>query len=67
MEVSATDIILKTCIDKVSLSEEVANRIVDRHASKGEILYYYKCRWCGSYHMTSHDGTIERLEIIGGK
>ena len=64
MEVNASDVINRTCIEKVSLDLETANRIVDRHALKGEILYFYKCRWCGSYHMTSHDHTVEKIEII---
>lgn len=67
MTVSPTDVIIRTCIEKVSLTEETCNIIVDRHALRGELMYYYKCRWCGAFHMTSHDGTTERIEIIGGK
>ncbi len=46
-------IIMKsTCLTKRNLSEKAANDIVDENAKIGIALYFYKCPFCSSVHMT---------------
>ncbi len=42
----------KACLRKQNLSEETANRIVDQAASEGNVVYFYKCTLCLSFHIT---------------
>lgn len=42
-----------SCLRKKNFSEEGANQVVDAFLSKGKLLYYYKCNYCLSFHMTS--------------
>lgn len=53
------------CLRKANLTEEQANKIIDR-ALKNEnlLLYYYKCPLCNSHHLTKQVPNKEnRLEI----
>jgi hypothetical protein len=45
-------IIYKACLRKANLSLESANRLVDHHAANGRLIYFYKCDFCDSYHLT---------------
>jgi len=54
-------VIERSCINKKSFSEEKANEIVDFFASKNEEMYYYKCDFCGSYHLTSRQPNIPKI------
>lgn len=49
----------KTCLTKTNLTEEIANCIVDQAAKEGLLLYFYKCPFCGSFHMTRKAGDVE--------
>jgi len=60
------EVINRTCINKVQMSEELANSVIDRYASEGRIIYFYKCKFCLCYHTTSKDHTINWIDIIGG-
>jgi hypothetical protein len=54
------------CLSKANLSEEEANNIIDKVLmDEGLLLYYYKCPFCRSHHLTrSIPGTtIEKLEV----
>lgn len=42
----------RACLRKANLSLEEADRIVDLWASQGKLLYYYKCEFCLSIHLT---------------
>lgn len=42
----------RSCLKKSNLSLETANNIVDLHAREGRLLYYYKCNFCSSYHLS---------------
>lgn len=58
-------VIDRACLRKVNLTEEQANRVVDIEASQGRLLYFYKCEFCNSFHMTSREGEVEKqLTII---
>ena len=46
-------IIERSCLQKKNLTKEEADVIVDIHAFDKRMIYYYKCQFCGSYHMTS--------------
>jgi hypothetical protein len=51
----------RVCLRKKNLSEEEANEVVDWAAKQGRVLYFYKCEFCGSHHMTSKEqGVFER-------
>jgi hypothetical protein len=43
----------RTCLRKKNLTEEDANVIVDIEARHGRLIYFYKCQFCLSFHMTS--------------
>jgi len=45
--------IQRSCLNKKSLSLQKANEVVDKAVNQGLMLYYYKCRFCSSFHMTS--------------
>jgi len=57
-------IIWRTCISKASMSKEEADTYVDRMASKGVVLYWYKCQFCQRYHMSKQESTELKLEVI---
>lgn len=42
----------RACLRKKNLSEEQANQIVDRNMKQGKLIYFYKCQYCNSHHMT---------------
>lgn len=42
----------RSCLRKKNLSLEKANQFVDRSAKEGKTVYFYKCDFCSSYHMT---------------
>lgn len=48
-------IINRSCLSKKSMSKELADKAVDRALERGLMLYYYKCQFCGSLHMTSKE------------
>lgn len=53
------------CLRKKNLSEEEANRIIDYHFKNGRLLYYYKCPFCLSFHLTKKSEEVqERLIAI---
>lgn len=55
----------KSCLNKKSFSREAADSVVDRFAQRGELIFYYKCQFCNSYHLTSKSGKVEkRLEVV---
>jgi hypothetical protein len=61
-----TEIILRTCIEKVSLSKEQADNYIDQKLEQGILLYYYKCQFCSRYHVSKQDESFKYLEVIGG-
>lgn len=48
-------LINRACVNKTGLSKEAADRIVDFNAKTGRLLYYYKCIYCSSYHITKNE------------
>ena len=66
MTKSTADIIKRTCIDKVSLSKEQADSLIDKKLEQGILLYYYKCQFCSRYHVSKKDSTINIVQVIGG-
>jgi len=56
-------IMFMSCLRKKSRSKEEAEKIVDIKASQGHLIYYYKCKFCLSYHMTSKQSSENILEI----
>lgn len=59
-------IIERSCLNKANLTEESANNIIDRVLqNEQKLLYYYKCSFCNSFHLTSKEPTGNtKLEII---
>jgi hypothetical protein len=51
----------RSCLDKKSFSEEKANKVVDFLASKNEEMYFYKCDFCGSHHLTSRTPNVPKV------
>jgi len=49
----------RSCLGKANLSEEGANRVIDTEAARGNCLYFYKCVYCGSHHMTKNPGDVQ--------
>ena len=64
MAIDTVEIINKTCIEKVAMSEECANKIIDRCGLEGNIMYFYKCKFCKAYHISKQDSTKDVVEII---
>lgn len=56
-------IIEVSCIRKKARSKEQADEIVDIKAKQGQLIYYYKCKFCSSYHMTSKQSALNVVEI----
>jgi hypothetical protein len=56
----------RSCLRKANLTEEVANSIIDRCLQQeNRMLYYYKCNFCNSFHLTSQEPTSEtKVEVI---
>lgn len=52
----------RSCLSKSNLTEAEANRIVDLHFVEGNLMYYYKCAICSSFHLTSRE-PLEELDI----
>lgn len=57
--------VTNACLRKANLTEEQANSIIDHRLKEGMLLYYYKCKFCSSFHLTrksplEHE---EKLEI----
>jgi aspartate carbamoyltransferase regulatory subunit len=58
-------ILERSCLNKKSFSKEAADKVVDFMATQKKEMYYYKCDFCSSYHLTSHYPDIpKKLEII---
>lgn len=58
-------IIKRTCLRKRNLTEEEANQIVDECAAKGDLIYFYKCDFCNSHHMTRKSvEPTEKISVI---
>lgn len=55
----------KACLTKQNLTEEEANSIVDKAAKDGLLLYFYKCDFCGSIHLTRTPGNVpQHLRVV---
>lgn len=54
------------CLRKANLTEEVANRIIDTALQeRKQLLYYYKCPYCSSIHLTKQEPyEVEKLKVI---
>lgn len=59
-------VILRTCINKKSYSKQTADDYITEKLKEGKILYYYKCQFCGRYHLSKSDHTVNSIKIIGG-
>ncbi len=61
----ASWIVQRMCTNKKAHTKEIADRIVDEHANRKSIIYYYKCDLCGKFHMTSKtpNEVKRRIEI----
>jgi hypothetical protein len=66
--VTVTDIkfiFYRACLRKANLSLADAESIVTKSMSENKLLYYYKCDFCSSYHLTSQEPNCEKkLETI---
>jgi hypothetical protein len=46
-------IIQRSCLEKKNLTEDRANDLVDKILrEEGRLIYYYKCEFCSSFHLT---------------
>lgn len=54
----------KACLTKANLTEEVANCIVDKAARDGLLLYFYKCPFCSSFHMTKKAEHVDNHLVV---
>lgn len=63
----SAQVILRACVDKRSYSLKQADDFITEKMNEGIILYYYKCIFCGRYHLSKLDHTVYTIEIIGGK
>lgn len=63
---SASFIIRRTCTTKKSYTFKDADDFITEKMEQGIVLYYYKCIFCGRYHISKQDHTVNVLEIIGG-
>ena len=61
---TAVDIVNRTCIEKVQLTKEEADKFIDSKARKGKVLYYYKCPFCCCYHISKLDHSVNTIEIV---
>ena len=51
------------CLRKKVLSEDIANKIINRAKNEGVILYKYLCPYCGKYHLTKKQPrTMENIK-----
>lgn len=57
-------IMQKACLSKKNLTKEAADRLVDFFAGEGKLMYYYKCEFCSSYHMTSRPGEVKKNLVV---
>ena len=58
----ANDIFYNACLRKKNYSEEGANKVVDFEAEINKrLMYYYKCEFCGSFHITSREPGLDHL------
>ena len=62
-----TEIILRSCTDKRSLSKAEADNTIDYYAKKQMIMYYYKCDFCNRFHVSKYSESNKTLQILGGK
>jgi len=60
-------IIRRTCTDKKSYSREEADEIIDKRATRGECIYWYKCQFCMRFHLSRQATAYHRLDIVGGQ
>jgi hypothetical protein len=57
-------IVHSSCLRKENLTEEEANLIVDRAwQSEGLLLYFYKCEFCSSIHLTKQEPHGAQKEV----
>ncbi len=56
----------RVCLRKANLTEERANQIIDKALiESGLMLFYYKCPFCSSTHLTSSPpGYQKRLRVM---
>jgi hypothetical protein len=45
----------RACLRKKNLTFIQAEQVVDERFRKGSLVYYYKCEFCSSYHITSKE------------
>ena len=59
-------IFYRSCVEKKNFSEEEANDVIDRVlANEQRLMYYYKCPFCSSFHLTKNEPNNETMiEII---
>lgn len=62
-----TEIILRSCLEKKSMSKFEADKVIDYYAARNRIMFYYKCDFCNRYHISKNSETTKSLQIIGGK
>lgn len=55
----------RACLRKKNLTEEQANAVVDMTAkNENRLVYFYKCQFCGSFHMTSKAEDVEQRLVF---
>lgn len=60
-------VIEKSCVDKRNFSEAKANDMIDYYLKEQNLLlYYYKCPYCSSHHLTKKQPVSfeQQVEII---
>jgi len=58
-------ILKRSCLNKIALSLEQADRYVDKKARNGLVIFYYKCELCAQYHATgSEPFSTSKIKII---
>lgn len=52
------------CIRKEGHTEEIASKIIDKAAKRKKLLFYYKCDFCRSFHITKKLNGGKLLKVI---
>lgn len=58
-------IIGRSCLRKANLTEEEANALVDHILkTEGRLIYFYKCTFCNSIHLTKSIKTpVNKIDV----